>query len=83
LWRRIIDDSGCGILVDPLDPREIAAAIQWVFEHPGEAEEMGKRGRAAVMETYNWEQESVQLLALYKELSRRRLPRLKERPAHR
>jgi glycosyltransferase involved in cell wall biosynthesis len=70
LWRRIIDGAGCGILVEPRDPQAIAAAIQWVFEHPRDAEEMGRRGREAVMQTYNWEQEAVQLLALYRELVR-------------
>jgi glycosyltransferase involved in cell wall biosynthesis len=70
LWRRIIEGAGCGLLVDPQDPRAIAAAIQWVLDNPLEAEQMGRRGRVAVVEEYNWERESRQLLALYEELFR-------------
>jgi glycosyltransferase involved in cell wall biosynthesis len=67
-WRDIIDGCGCGILVDPYDVDEIAEAIDWMFEHPEEAERMGQRGRQAVEETYRWSNEGSKLLALYDEL---------------
>lgn len=65
LWRRIVEDSGCGIVVDPLDPVSIAQAIEYVLTHPHEAEEMGRRGQAAVLERYNWSKEAEKLVALY------------------
>jgi glycosyltransferase involved in cell wall biosynthesis len=68
LWRRIVGDVGAGLLVDPTDPRAIADAIEWIFEHEDEAEEMGRRGRSAVEERYNWTVESQKLLALYARL---------------
>jgi glycosyltransferase involved in cell wall biosynthesis len=68
LWRRIIDGAACGILVDPHNPKEIAVAIEWILTHAKEAEEMGQRGREAVMQVYNWEQESSHLLSLYERL---------------
>ncbi|NEP55944.1 MAG: glycosyltransferase family 4 protein [Symploca sp. SIO2G7] len=68
LWRQIIEKNNCGICVDPLNPQEIAQAIQWIFDHPQEAEQIGKNGRKAVEEKYNWETESKKLLALYQEL---------------
>lgn len=68
LWRDIIEGIGCGLLVNPLDTQDIAKAIQWVFEHPDEAEAMGKRGREAVQIRYNWEDEANKLLAFYKEI---------------
>ena len=68
LWRSIVDDAGCGLLVDPQDPRAIAEAIDWMLEHPEEAEEMGHRGRKAVESRYNWEAESKKLIALYQRL---------------
>jgi glycosyltransferase involved in cell wall biosynthesis len=70
LWRRIIDGAGCGLLVNPQDPRAIAAAIQWVLDYPTEAAKMGRRGRAAIIGKYNWECESKHLLALYEDLLR-------------
>jgi glycosyltransferase involved in cell wall biosynthesis len=70
LWRTIVGDVGAGLLVDPTDPRSIADAIEWIFEHENEAEEMGRRGRSAVEERYNWTVESRKLLALYARLLR-------------
>lgn len=64
-WRRIIGEAGCGLLVNPLDPQAVADAMQWILDHPDEAEAMGQRGRRAVVERFNWEAESAQLLALY------------------
>jgi glycosyltransferase involved in cell wall biosynthesis len=69
LWRSIINDAGCGLLVDPLDPAAIAAAIDWVIEHPDGARAMGDRGRRAVLERYNWAREAEKLVALYWRLS--------------
>ncbi len=68
LWRRIVDDAGCGLLVDPLNPRAIADAMQWILDHPAEAEAMGRRGRLAVEKYYNWESEADKLILLYKKL---------------
>jgi glycosyltransferase involved in cell wall biosynthesis len=70
LWRTIVGDVGAGLVVDPTDPRSIADAIEWIFEHENEAEEMGRRGRSAVEERYNWTVESRKLLALYARLLR-------------
>lgn len=65
-WRRVVD--GCGLLVDPASPREIAAAIEYLLTHPEEAQEMGRRGRAAVERCYNWNSEETKLLRLYASL---------------
>jgi glycosyltransferase involved in cell wall biosynthesis len=70
LWREIVAGAECGLLVDPASPQSIASAVEWVLAHPEEADAMGSRGRAAVQERYNWEQESRDLLALYARLSR-------------
>ncbi len=70
LWRKIVEEEGCGITVDPLDPKAIAEAIQWLLEHPKEAQEMGRRGRRAILEKYNWDQEATKLLAFYRGLLR-------------
>ena len=70
LWREIVDGAGCGLLVDPLDPRAIANAMQWLLDHPNEAEAMGRRGREAVERQYNWTPEAEKLLALYERLLR-------------
>lgn len=68
LLKQIIDDAGCGLLVDPMEPKAIAEALLWILEHPAEAEVMGARGRKAVETTYNWDAEAEKLLNLYKKL---------------
>ena len=54
--------------MDPLDPQAIADAMQWILDHPVEAEAMGRRGREAVEKHYNWETEAEKLVALYNKL---------------
>ena len=68
LWREIVEGAGCGLLVDPQNPDEIAGAMQWILDNPQKAEVMGSRGRQAVMEKYNWERESEKLILLYEQL---------------
>lgn len=68
LWKQIIKQNDCGICVNPLNSQEIADSIQWIIEHPNQAAEMGKNGRKAVEEKYNWEQECKKLLTIYKKL---------------
>jgi len=68
LWREIVEGAKCGLLVDPLKPEEIAKAIDWLLDHPEEAEQMGKNGRKAVEDKYNWSHEENKLLKLYKKL---------------
>ncbi len=69
VWRRIVEEAGCGLLVDPLDPRAIAEAITHLLSHPEEAEAMGRRGREAVLARYNWDSEAEKLLGLYERLA--------------
>lgn len=66
-WRTLIEDVSCGLLVDPLDPSAIAAAIQWLLKHPDEAAAMGQRGQAAIRDTYNWAAEGERLIGLYRD----------------
>jgi len=72
LWKGIVEGNNCGLTVDPLNPREIARAVEYLIEHPGEARKMGKNGRKVVLEKYNWENERKKLLALYEDLLKER-----------
>jgi glycosyltransferase involved in cell wall biosynthesis len=69
LWKEIIERNGCGICVDPLNTKEIAAAVQWIIDHPEKAKIMGENGRRAVEDHYNWESESKKLLAVYNKIA--------------
>lgn len=65
LWREIIAGNDCGLLVNPLNPDEIAKAIDYLVTHSDEAQRMGSNGRKAVIEKYNWFTEEKKLLAFY------------------
>ena len=68
LWERTIHENGCGLCVDPTKPEEIAGALEWLRDHPAEAERMGRAGRRAAQETYNWAVQKEALFALYNKL---------------
>jgi glycosyltransferase involved in cell wall biosynthesis len=76
LWRNIIQDADCGLLVDPLNVRAIADAIEHLIRNPAEAEAMGQRGRNAAERHFNWANEEQVLLSFYSSLlpSRKVLP---------
>ncbi len=69
LWRRIVETERCGLCVDPRDPGAIAEALRWICAHPGEAREMGERGRRAIRERFNWDREVTALEAFYAKLA--------------
>lgn len=54
LWIEIVEENGCGICVEPENIKEIEKAIEYLFEHPQEAKEMGDKGKKIVREKYNW-----------------------------
>ena len=68
LWKRIIEEARCGLLVNPLNPNDIANAIKWLFENPDEASAMGQRGRDAVDKKFNWENEFEKMTNVYHEI---------------
>ena len=68
LYREIVESARCGLLANPLNPAEIAEAVVWLLRHPAEAAQMGRNGRHAVEEKYNWERQAKALVAVYAEL---------------
>ncbi|MGI5850466.1 MAG: glycosyltransferase family 4 protein [Christensenellales bacterium] len=58
-----------GICVEPDDIRAIANAINYLLENTEIIKKMGREGRRAVLEKFNWEVEEKKLILLYEELS--------------
>lgn len=65
LWQDIVEGSKCGVCVNPLNPKEIAGAIDHIVNNPIEAERMGRNGREAVERHFNWDVEKKKLINIY------------------
>jgi phosphatidylinositol alpha-1,6-mannosyltransferase len=57
-------DGVTGILVDPLQPGEVATALRKLLTDPDLAEEMGREGRQRVLAELNWDCSARQVLAI-------------------
>lgn len=68
LWKQIVDKWNCGICVESTNADEIADAMKYITEHADEARQMGKNGKRAVREEFNWSIEESKLLKLYEQL---------------
>jgi glycosyltransferase involved in cell wall biosynthesis len=44
----LLDATGGGLLVQPEDPHDLARALRQLYENPGHADEMGRKGKEAV-----------------------------------
>lgn len=58
--------DGCGWIVEPGRPGQLAEKIQYVLNHREEAEEMGKRARKKCIEKYSWDAMEKVLVKVFK-----------------
>jgi glycosyltransferase involved in cell wall biosynthesis len=65
LWKEIVEGNDCGICVSPLEPKEIAGAIDYLVSNEEIAERMGRNGKNAVLNRYNWAVEEKKLFEVY------------------
>ena len=68
LWEKILEENDAGLCVNPLDPKSIAEAIDYLLTNSEVAEKMGKNGQQAVSEKFNWSKEASKLLMVYSEI---------------
>ena len=67
-WRKVAEESGAGICVDPTDPKQVRNACMYMIDNLDKAREMGQKGRKAVVEKYSWAREEKALLSLYSDI---------------
>ncbi|MEE8380298.1 MAG: glycosyltransferase family 4 protein [Thermodesulfobacteriota bacterium] len=58
--------KGCGWIVEPDNPEQLAMTIQYVCEHQEEAAEMGRRARQKCIESYSWNALEKILVPIFK-----------------
>jgi glycosyltransferase involved in cell wall biosynthesis len=66
----VIEHSGGGLTVDTTKPAAIAGAVRYLLDHPEEGAQMGRAGRRAIEERYNWSVSAAVLLEVYEGVRR-------------
>lgn len=64
-WQPLLAHRGAGLLVNPLQPTEIADAVEKLLNDPESAHAMGQAGRKMALEMYSWDSEAEKLRTLY------------------
>lgn len=67
-YRKVVDSSQSGLLVNPERPQSISKAMLELLENPVLTKEMGENGMEAFNLAYNWNSEEEKLFAFYKQL---------------
>ena len=65
IQRSIVEETGCGVVADAKSPDSIFEKMRWIYEHPDEAAAMGRAGRQAIENKFNWESEVKKLIVFY------------------
>ena len=60
--RRVIEETGAGVIVPPGDRAALAAAIVSLLRDPARRRALGDRGRAAVSDRYSWSRDRARFL---------------------
>ena len=68
LWKSIVQENECGVWVNPLNSSEIAEKIDFLFNNPNIAMQMGIKGQEAVAVKYNWKNAERELLNVYSQV---------------
>lgn len=58
--------DGCGWIVEPEKPKELAKTIQYVLDNPKEAGEIGWKARQKCIDKYSWDAMENTLLKVFK-----------------
>jgi glycosyltransferase involved in cell wall biosynthesis len=69
LWQDFVEDYKCGYCVAPGDVEAIRNAVRAVLKDRKTAWEMGRRGRRAIEEKFNWKSEARKYSALMHSLA--------------
>ena len=54
MWKNLIEETNCGVCVEPNNKEELRKAILFLLSDKKTAYEMGQNGRLAVEKKYNW-----------------------------
>jgi glycosyltransferase involved in cell wall biosynthesis len=67
--RRVVETTGCGVLVDSSNPEDIARGVLEIIQNPESIRELGSNGRQAVEQEYNYKSQLEHLVAFFHQLA--------------
>jgi glycosyltransferase involved in cell wall biosynthesis len=70
-YRELVEKYELGLIVDPENPQEIAAAVNKLAENDKLRKQMGENATRAFELELNWEMESRKLFELYEQLRKK------------
>lgn len=68
--KNVVLETDCGLIHDSGNEEDLARKILYLYKNPEIQEQMGLNGKKAVLEKYNWETASKNLINLYKKIER-------------
>lgn len=66
--QRIIEETKCGLIYENKNSHQLAEAVIKLYKSESLRQQMGANGKKAVMEKYNWEKTSRNLIKLYEKI---------------
>ncbi|MDL5033795.1 glycosyltransferase [Pelomonas sp. APW6] len=75
-------DGVTGYLVPPMDADTLAAHLDWLRQHPQQAEAMGRAGLGRVRRMFTWDQVAARLEAVYRRVMAERSQPVTATAAH-
>ena len=68
LFCKIFDEVGCGLNVDPCNPKKIAESIDKLIDDPKKSIQFGENGYEVVKREFNWRIEEKKLFSFYEKV---------------
>jgi len=56
----LVKEGRCGLVIPPEDPKALARAVAYLYDHPEEKVAMGKRGRELMEREHSWDRRAEQ-----------------------
>ena len=66
--KNLVNETNCGLIHKAGDEKELAEKSIELYKNPELRKQMGANGKRAVLEKYNWENTSKNLIKLYEKI---------------
>ncbi|VAX24136.1 Glycosyl transferase, group 1 [hydrothermal vent metagenome] len=68
---RIINETGAGVIFKSNDENDLADKIVGLYQNPDLRNKMGKKGKQAVLDKYNWDRAAMNLIDVYRRIEQK------------